>query len=75
LNGGLAVTPGSGDRLQACSPPPFASPVAPVVLEAKQLLIMGVLIYAFFKFAWALRISHFASIMIGATPPYERSEQ
>jgi uncharacterized membrane protein len=51
----------------------FASPAPPAVLEAKQLLIMGILIYAFFKFAWAFRISHFASIMIGATPPYEEA--
>ena len=72
--GGLAATLGSGERLQAVlAHLPFASPVAPLVLEAKQLLIMGILIYAFFKFAWAFRISHYASIMIGATPTYEEA--
>src|SRR5262245_9969216 len=66
--GGLAATLGSGERLQAMlAHLPFTSPVPPTVLEAKQLLIMGILIYAFFKFAWAFRISHYASIMIGAT--------
>jgi uncharacterized membrane protein len=42
-----------------------------MLLEAKQLLIMGILVYAFFKFAWAFRISHYAAIMIGATPIYD----
>jgi uncharacterized membrane protein len=72
--GGLAATLGSGEKLQAMlTNLPFASPTSPAVLEAKQLLIMGVLIYAFFKFAWAFRISHFASIMIGATPTYDQA--
>ena len=50
---------------------PLTSPTTAFVLEAKQLLIMGIFIYAFFKFAWAFRISHYAAIMIGATPPYD----
>jgi uncharacterized membrane protein len=29
---------------------------------------MGIFIYAFFKFAWAFRLSHYAAIMIGAAP-------
>jgi uncharacterized membrane protein len=72
--GGLAATLGSGERLQAMlAHLPFAGPATSSVLAAKQLLIMGILIYAFFKFAWAFRISHFASIMIGATPPFEEA--
>lgn len=70
--GGLAATLGSGEKLQAMlSHLPYAAPSTPMLLEAKQLLIMGIFIYAFFKFAWAFRISHYASIMIGATPIYD----
>lgn len=70
--GGLAATLGSGEKLQAVlGQLPYASPATPMVLEAKQLLIMGIFVYAFFKFAWAFRISHYASIMIGATPIYD----
>jgi uncharacterized membrane protein len=36
---------------------------------------MAIFIYAFFKFAWAFRISHFASIMIGATPEYDAANE
>jgi uncharacterized membrane protein len=70
--GGLAATLGSGEKLQAMlAHLPYTSPSTPLLLEAKQLLIMSIFIYAFFKFAWAFRISHYASIMIGATPIYE----
>ena len=72
--GGLAATLGSGEKLQAMlAHLPYASPTTPMILEAKQLLIMGIFIYAFFKFAWAFRISHYASIMIGATPSYDQA--
>jgi uncharacterized membrane protein len=74
--GGVAATLGSGERLRAMlAHLPFAAPAAPAVLEAKQLLIMGIFIFAFFKFAWAFRISHYASIMIGATPVYEEANK
>lgn len=52
---------------------PFVAPATPIVLEVKQLLIMSIFVYAFFKFAWAFRLSHYAAIMIGATPNYGES--
>lgn len=70
--GGLAATLGSGERLQAMlAHLPYVAPATPGLWEAKQILIMSIFVYAFFKFAWAFRISHYASIMIGATPPYD----
>ena len=73
--GGLTATLGSGEKLQAMlAHLPYASPTTPLILEAKQLLIMGIFIYAFFKFAWAFRISHYGSIMIGATPIYDPAD-
>jgi uncharacterized membrane protein len=70
--GGLAATLGSGEKLQLMlAHLPYVAPATQIMLEAKQLLIMGIFIYAFFKFAWAFRISDYASIMIGATPIYD----
>ena len=71
--GGLTATLGSGaERLQyLLDALPLTMQSTPVVWAAKQLLIMAIFIYAFFKFAWAFRLSHYASIMIGATPNYE----
>jgi uncharacterized membrane protein len=68
--GGLTATLGSGaERLQyLLEALPVTMQSTPVVWAAKQLLIMAIFIYAFFKFAWAFRLSHYASIMIGATP-------
>jgi uncharacterized membrane protein len=67
--GGLAATIGTGDKVQLMVERlPYVAPATPVVWEIKQLLIMGIFIYAFFKFAWAFRLSHYAAIMIGATP-------
>ena len=67
--GGLAATLGSGEKLQAIlGRLPFVATASPFVWEVKLLLIMGIFIYAFFKFAWAFRLSHYAAIMIGAMP-------
>lgn len=67
--GGLAATMGSGEKLQAIlGRLPYVATATPFVWEVKQLLIMGIFIYAFFKFAWAFRLSHYAAIMIGAMP-------
>ena len=74
--GGLAATLGSGERLQSLLQSfPFVARATPLVWEAKQLLILAIFVYAFFKFAWAFRLSHYASIMIGATPEYRESEE
>ena len=67
--GGVAALLGSGERAQQLLerlPLVVASPAA--LWECKLLLIMTIFIFAFFKFAWAFRLSHYCSIMIGATP-------
>ena len=67
--GGLTALMGSGDRAQAIVEKiPYVARSSPVLWELKLLLIMAIFIFAFFKFAWAFRLSHYASIMIGATP-------
>jgi uncharacterized membrane protein len=72
--GGLAATIGAGEKAQTLlAHLPYAAPATPFVWEAKQVLIMGIFIYAFFKFAWAFRLSHYASIMIGATPSHSET--
>jgi len=67
--GGLAASMGSSEKVQEIlGRLPYVAPASPLVWEAKQLLLMGILVYAFFKFAWAFRLSHYGSIMIGAMP-------
>lgn len=67
--GGLATTVGSGEKVQSMLERlPFVAPSTSLMWELKLLLIMVVFIYAFFKFAWGFRLSHYTAIMIGATP-------
>jgi uncharacterized membrane protein len=57
--GGLAATMGSGEKVQAMlGRLPYVAPATPFIWETKQLLILAILVYAFFKFAWAFRLSH-----------------
>ena len=67
--GGIAALMGSGERAQMLLEKlPLVAKANPVLWECKLLLIMSIFIFAFFKFAWAFRLSHYAAIMIGATP-------
>lgn len=67
--GGLAALLGSGEKVQQILERlPYVAKSSPVLFEIKLILLMIFFVYAFFKFAWSLRLSHYASIMIGATP-------
>ena len=70
--GGLAAMMGSGEKVQALLERiPLVARSSPVLFELKILLLVVIFVYAFFKFAWAFRLSHYASIMIGSTPILE----
>lgn len=67
--GGLSTLLGSGDKFQLLlERMPFVAASSPTLFEAKLLTMIAVFVFAFFKFAWAFRLSHYAAIMIGATP-------
>ncbi len=67
--GGLAAMMGSGEKVQVMFERlPYAAQSSPVLWETKVIFLTSIFVFAFFKFAWAFRLSHYASIMIGATP-------
>ena len=67
--GGMAAMMGSGDKVQVLLDRiPYVAKSTAVLFEFKLMVLITIFIYAFFKFAWAFRLSHYASIMIGATP-------
>jgi uncharacterized membrane protein len=45
---------------------PFAKRASTLVWDVKVILLIGIFIYAFFRFTWALRQFNFVSIMVGA---------
>jgi len=60
---------GSGDRIRELfERMPFVDLAPAALWEAKIVLMIGIFIYAFFKFAWAFRLSHYTAIMIGSAP-------
>lgn len=67
--GGLSAMLGSGDKVQGLLERlPMVAPSSATLFEMKLLLMIGIFVYSFFKFAWAFRLSHYTAIMIGATP-------
>lgn len=67
--GGLSAILASGDKAQALLERiPYVAHAPAYLWELKIILLMAVFVYAFFKFAWAFRLSHYTAIMIGATP-------
>ena len=67
--GGLAAVIGSGDKAGALLERfPIIAKTSPLVWEAKVLLLIGIFVFAFFKFAWAFRLTHYTAILIGAAP-------
>ena len=73
--GGLVTLLGSGEKLQSLLEKlPFVTRADAAVWEGKLLLLIAIFVYAFFKFAWAFRLSHYTGIMIGATPVLSEDE-
>ncbi|MDA7946248.1 MAG: DUF599 domain-containing protein [Hyphomicrobiaceae bacterium] len=69
ITGALAALFGSVEELQLLAAKfPFLRVTTVFMWQLKTLFLMGIFIYAFFKFAWAYRLAHYTGIMIGATP-------
>jgi uncharacterized membrane protein len=67
--GGLAAIVGSSDKTDAfLDRLPFVARSSPLLWELKVVLLMGIFVFAFFKFAWAFRLTHYTAILIGAMP-------
>ncbi|MDX2156642.1 MAG: DUF599 family protein [Hyphomicrobiaceae bacterium] len=67
--GATSAMLGSGDKVQSLLERlPFVARASPALFEVKLLVLISIFVFAFFKFAWAFRLSHYAAIMIGATP-------
>ena len=67
---GLIAVAGTLDQLISFTKDlPFARETTRAVLEAKLFLMIGIFVFAYFKFTWALRQYNFLSIAIGGAPP------
>lgn len=46
----------------------FIAPAAREVWEIKFMILIGIFVYAFFKFAWSLRQFNFSLVLVGSAP-------
>lgn len=67
--GGLVAGLGAAERaVGVLADLPFTSTDTPLEWELKVLLVVAIVAYAFFKFAWAYRLFNYVIILIGAGP-------
>jgi uncharacterized membrane protein len=68
--GGLFALLGTTDKAtELMSEIPFAQATSLVVFEFKILVLVGIFVYAFFRFSWCMRQYTFVALVIGAMPP------
>ena len=73
--GGLLAVLGTTDKAAGLMQDiPFAQATTMQVLELKLLLMIGIFVYAFFRFSWSMRLYTFVALVIGAMPPPEHFE-
>lgn len=64
--GGLIAAIGYADKLGAAfAHIPYASSLDTNAIVVRLALLLAIFVYAFFKFAWALRIANYCAIVIG----------
>ena len=67
--GGLATILPAGERAHVLLDGiPLVAPSSPMMWGIKVIFLIAIFVFAFFKFAWAYRLSHYTAILIGATP-------
>lgn len=70
--GGLTALLGYGDKARLIFESlPQATHSGAALWQVKVIFLMTIMVYAFFKFAWAFRLSHYTVSMLGATPPHD----
>lgn len=68
--GGLLALLGTTEKVvEVMQGLPFNARSSSQMWELKIMLLLGIFVYAFFKFTWSLRQHNFSSVLIGAAPP------
>jgi uncharacterized membrane protein len=67
--GGLLALLGTSDKASALVQEiPFAARTSALVFDMKLFGLLGVFIYAFFRFTWSLRLYSFGALLVAAAP-------
>jgi len=69
IMGGLLAVLGTNEKAtELVREIPFAVNTSVQVLDFKLLIVMGIFVYAFFRFTWSIRQYTFVALLIGALP-------
>lgn len=71
LGGLLAVLGTSEKATELVKDLPFAARTTMLVFDIKIVVMLGVFVYAFFRFTWSMRVYSFGAILVGAAPNVE----
>lgn len=73
--GGLFALLGTTDRAaEIVREIPFAVQTTVILFDIKVLVLIGIFIYAFFRFTWSMRQYTYVALTIGSMPPAEDFE-
>lgn len=71
LGGTIALLSNSAQAYDVIRHLPYAVENSPALWEIKVLSLALIFVYAFFKFAWAFRMTNYCNIMVGCAPVKE----
>ena len=71
--GGLLAAVGATDKAsELVRELPFAARTSLLVFDLKLVLLLGIFVFAFFRFTWSIRQYSFGVVMVGAAPEAKR---
>lgn len=75
IGGLLAVLSTTEKATELVQQMPFAARTSALVFDLKLLLLLGIFVYAFFRFTWSLRLYGFGALLIASAPESHQFEQ
>ena len=74
--GGLLAVLGTTDKAnEFVRDIPFAAQTSVLVFDLKVLLMLGIFVYAFFRFTWSMRQYTFGALLVAAAPEAQQFEK
>ena len=70
--GGLLAVLGSGQATELVRELPFAARTSVLIFDLKLILLLGIFVYAFFRFTWSMRQYTFGALLVAAAPEAAR---
>lgn len=71
--GGLLATLGTSEKANLLVREiPFAANTSATIFDLKLLILLGVFIYAFFRFTWSQRVYSFGALLVGSAPAHDK---